>query len=262
LGVVFGVNGETDLKERLLSHLEGYLGSKPVRRGNCAHAQRQIDVYGEVLDWALLYETLGGSLNKNSRTMLATLADFVADHWREPDQDLWEMRGPLRHHVHGKIMSWVALDRALKLLQRNPRWEREREAIVAEVSARTDCRLAQTYDRKDMDAALLLTATSAFPIASQILENTVRAVESELRFGDFVYRYRTDDGVRGQAGAFLICSFWLVDALLHLGRRKEAGEIFDRLIESANDVGLYSEAIDPTNRAFLGNFLRPIRISR
>jgi GH15 family glucan-1,4-alpha-glucosidase len=163
LGVVFGVNGETNLKEEMLSHLEGYRGSKPVRKGNCAHAQRQIDVYGEVLDWALLYETLGGSFDKDSRTMLAALADFVADHWREPDQGLWEMRGPPLHHVHGKIMSWVALDRALKLLQRNPRWEREREAIVAEVSARTKGRLIQTYDRRNVDAALLLTATSAFP---------------------------------------------------------------------------------------------------
>jgi hypothetical protein len=95
LGVVYGVNGETDLEERLLSHLEGYRGSKPVRRGNCAHTQRQIDVYGEVLDWALLYEALGGSFDGGSRAMLAALANFVADHWREPDQGLWEMRGPV-----------------------------------------------------------------------------------------------------------------------------------------------------------------------
>jgi GH15 family glucan-1,4-alpha-glucosidase len=258
LRIMYGIDGETDLEEETLDHLPGYRGSRPVRIGNAAFSQRQIDVYGEILDWALLFETLGGKLDADGRAMLAALADYVADHWHEPDHGLWEMRGPLLHHVHGKIMSWVALDRAIRLIGRNDRWERERDRIVAEVQSRGGGRehgyLIQAYDRPRADAALLLIVMTAFPAADSLLRNTIAAVESELRSRHFVYRYRSDDGVAGDEGAFLICSFWLVDAYLCIGRHAEAKELFERLLASANDLGLYAEEVQPADGAFLGNF--------
>lgn len=257
LRIMYGIDGEIDLEEREIEQFEGYWGSRPVRTGNAAYIQRQIDVYGEILDWALLFEALGGNFNKNSRAMLAAFADDVAKHWREPDQGLWEMRGPPRHYVHGKIMSWVALDRAIRLLGETKRWRDERDRIAAEVFARGQApgeHLVQTYDLSEVDAALLLTPMTGFPIADRILGNTVAAIERELRSGEFVYRYRSEDGLEGDEGAFLICSFWLVDALLHLGREKDAAELFERLLACANDLGLFSEEIDPRRQCFLGNF--------
>jgi alpha,alpha-trehalase len=256
LQIMYGIEGETALHERTINHLRGYAGSRPVRIGNDAFDQRQIDVYGEVLDWALLYKTLGGACDAEWRALLAALADHVADHWREPDQGLWEMRRPAQHHVHGKIMSWVALDRAITLLGGNERWQRERDDIVADVLARgvVDGHLRQTYETQAIDAALLLVPMSGFPLDPRVFRNTVAAVEHALREGDFLNRYRTDDGVAGGEGAFLMCSFWLVDAYLQTGRRAEAEALFTRMLGHANDVGLFSEEIDPRSGAFLGNF--------
>lgn len=258
LRVMYGIDGETDLREQNIEHLEGYCGSRPVRMGNGAYLQRQIDVYGEILDWALLYETLGGRFNEKSGAMLAALADYVAEHWHEPDQGLWEMRGPPLHHVHGKIMSWVALDRALRLLGDNVRWREERDHIVKEVCTRGkgiwDDHLVQAFDRPGMDAALLVAPMTGFPLGPDLLRKTVNAIQRELRSGDFVYRYKAADGVAGREGAFLICSFWFVDGLLHIGRDIEAKKLFERLLTRANDVGLYSEEADPVTSEFLGNF--------
>ena len=258
LRIMYGIGGETELNERTLDHLDGYCGSRPVRQGNGAYTQRQIDIYGEILDWALLFQTLGGTFDQQSRGMLGALADFVADHWHEPDQGLWEMRGPPLHHLHGKIMSWVALDRAIRLLGAQSRWESERDRIVAEVHARglsaEGDHFVQAYDHLEVDAALLLIPMTGFPVHDRILTNTIEEIERELRSGNFLYRYKNEDGLEGDEGAFLICSFWLVDALLHIGRKEEAAGLFHRLVECANDVGLYSEEIDPGNHAFLGNF--------
>lgn len=256
LRIMYGIEGEADLEEKLLDHLAGYAGSRPVRIGNGAHKQRQIDVYGELLDWALLYKTLGGYFDGSGRAMLAGLANYVADHWSEPDHGLWEMRKPPAHHVHGKIMTWVALDRAIRLLGTNERWERQRNRIASEVCARgvISGHLVQTYGHSNMDAALLRIAMVGFPIDDDLMRATIAAVEKELRSGDFVHRYRTDDGVEGKEGAFLICSFWLVDAYLCVGRDAEAKELFERLLGQANDLGLYSEEVDPQTGIFLGNF--------
>lgn len=258
LRIMYGIDGEFDLEEQQLDHLDGYRGSRPVRTGNGAYLQRQVDVYGEVFDWALLFETLGGHFNERSQGMLTALADHVAAHWREPEQGIWEMRGPPLHHVYGKIMSWVALDRAIRLVGKNQRWEQERDLIVAEVTARGHARenghLLQAYDYPGVDAALLLAPMVSFPLTKSVLESTVAAIEAELRHGDFVYRYRSNDGLEGDEGAFLICSFWLVDAYLHLGKAAEARKLYERLIGRANDVGLFAEEIDPDGGAFLGNF--------
>ena len=255
--IMYGIDGETALKERTLDHLEGYCGSRPVRVGNDAYKQRQIDVYGEILDWALLFRTLGGKLNAKSRAMLAAIADAAAEHWREPEQGIWEMRAEPRHHVHGKMMAWVALDRAIRLLGPNPGWESERDEIVAEVRVRGIAEpgrhLLQSYDHAGTDAALLLTPTLGFPLSERSQAATLAAVERELRDGDYVYRYRGQDGLPGDEGAFLLCSFWLVDALLHAGRFDDARALFGRLCACANDVGLFSEEIDPETGAFLGN---------
>ncbi len=258
LRIMYGIDGETELDERTLDHLDGYRGSRPVRQGNGAYTQRQIDIYGEILDWALLFETLGGRFDAHARGMLSALADFVADHWHEPDQGLWEMRGPPLHHVHGKIMSWVALDRAIRLLGSHSRWEHERDHIVAEVRTHgvsTDGdHFVQAYGRCEADAALLLVPMTGFPVDDRTATATIDAIERELRSGDFLHRYKNEDGLEGDEGAFLICSFWLVDALLSIGRKAEAAGLFHRLVDCANDVGLYAEEIDPANRAFLGNF--------
>ena len=258
LRIMYGIGAEPDLAERTLDHLEGYRGSRPVRTGNGAYRQRQIDVYGEVLDWGVLFHTLGGRFDHRARRMLTTIAEFVAAHWREPDHGLWEMRGPPRHHVHGKIMSWVALDRAIRLLGSRPDWVEERRRIVEDVHAHGIAEpggyLLQAYDHGGTDAALLLASLVGFPAAPETLRATVEAVERELRHGDFVYRYKNDDGLEGNEGAFLICSFWLVDALLHQDRGVEAKALFERLLARANDVGLYAEEADPASGAFLGNF--------
>lgn len=258
LGIMYDVAGAANIPEKILDHLEGYQASRPVRVGNAAVRQRQIDVYGEVLDWALLFKRLGGHLSRRFCVMLAALADFVADHWQEPDQGLWEMRGPPLHHVHGRIMSWVALDRAIQLIGPNDRWLAEQDKIVADVMAwggpQQDRYLVQAYDRHYPDAALLTVPMTDFPVSEDLIRATVEAIERSLRSGDFVYRYGADDGVEGQDGAFLMCSFWLVDAYLQIDRASEARELFERLLGYANDVGLFAEEIDPANGDFLGNF--------
>lgn len=257
LQIMYGLGGEADLAEETLDHLHGHRGSRPVRTGNGAYQQRQIDVYGEVLDWALLFRTLGGQLDRAARDMLGAFADFVANNWAEPDQGLWEARGPPQHYVYGKMMSWVALDRAIRLFGSRPLWVEQRDRILEDVKQHgvdpLGGYLVQAYGATSTDAALLNAPMVGFPIGRATVEATVEAIENELREGDFVYRYRSDDGLGGSEGAFLICSFWLVNAMLQIGRAEEAKGLFERLLERANDVGLYAEEIDPDTNAFLGN---------
>jgi GH15 family glucan-1,4-alpha-glucosidase len=258
LRIMYRIDGDPDLEEHVLDHLGGYRGSRPVRVGNGAYRQRQIDVYGEVLDWASVHYALGGRMTAEMRGMMAAIADFALEHWREPDRGIWEVRGPPRHFVHGKAMSWVALDRAIALLGENPRWVRERQAIVDDVlrhgiDPHRGC-LTQAYGETGMDAALLLLPFLGFPAPEPVLAATIDAVRQDLAQGDLVHRYRSDDGLVGEEGAFLICSFWMVDALLWLGRMQEAEAMFARLAALANDVGLFSEAIHPDGTTLLGNF--------
>jgi len=256
--IMYGIGAEMALDEQILEHLEGYCGSRPVRIGNGAYNQRQLDVYGEFADWAYLVTALGGKFDAEDRSLIKRLVSFAAEHLNEPGQGLWEARGAPRHHVYGKVMAWVALDRGLRLLGNVPEWSTQRDQLQAEILRRgrdaVGGHLLQAYEHQGTDAALLLIPMLGFPIERTTLERSVAAIERELRRGDYIERYHTEDGLAGAEGAFLICSFWLVDAYLALGREKEARELFERLVGRANDVGLFSEEIDPVNDAFLGNF--------
>lgn len=258
LRIMYGIGGETELPERNLAHIDGYLKSRPVRTGNAAYCQQQIDIYGEVLDWLFMLRKLGEPSDETQERMAREVADYVVAHWHEPDQGLWEMRAEPRHHVHSKIMSWVALDRAIRLHGENEAWSKARDAIRAAILERGVDRegghLVQAFGFKATDAALLLTCSLDLPIGKDIIVRTIEAVETQLRTGDYVHRYLTEDGLPGSEGAFLICSFWLVDALLFAGRIDDARALFERLVAKSNDVGLYSEEIDPASGAFLGNF--------
>lgn len=256
--IMYGIGGETDLTEHCLDHLDGYCGSHPVRVGNGAFAQQQLDVYGEVLDWAWLYQSLGGHFNRSRREFLQSLGEFVAAHWQEPDQGIWEMRGQPRHHLHGKIMSWVALDRLIRLFGETSRHTSLRQEILRAILEQgvnlEQGYLQQAFSEPDTDAALLLVPAVGFPVDRHILERTIEKVQQTLRRGAYVQRYSTNDGLKGTEGAFLICSFWLVDALLFIDRAREAHGLYEHLLTCANDVGLYAEEIDPNTHAFLGNF--------
>jgi GH15 family glucan-1,4-alpha-glucosidase len=256
--IMYGVGGETVLDERELSYLDGYRGSRPVRIGNAAYRQRQLDVFGEIMDWALLRERLGWRFTKRERELLRSTADFVLKHWREPDQGIWEMRNEPQHHVYGKIMSWVALDRAARLRGNGHRdYARAAAEILGEIRAQgiaADGSLRQAFGSARIDAALLLAPVVDFPLDAGVLEATIAGVRKRLQRGAFVYRYDSDDGIPGGEGAFVACSFWLVDALLFAGRVDEARELYERLLALANDVGLFSEEIEPDTNAFLGNF--------
>ncbi len=258
--IMYSIEGEPFLPEAVLDKLDGYADSRPVRIGNGAFDQIQLDVHGEVLDWALLRRALGGRLQRDEMSALHASADHVCRTWRDPDQGLWESRAEPRHFTHGKVMAWVALDRARKLLGDNAIWRREQDAILAailnEATAGDPPYLAQAFGLRAVDAALLQIPLCGVPIPHDLLQQTIRRIKQDLGDGDFVHRYRTDDGVRGGEGegAFFITSFWLVDALLAMDRAAEARELFERLLGHANDVGLYAEEIDPQSGAHLGNF--------
>jgi GH15 family glucan-1,4-alpha-glucosidase len=251
---MYGIDGALRLPELELAHLQGYRGSAPVRTGNGAYLQRQIDAYGQLLDLALMYRSLGGKLDAQYLRLLDANARFVEQHWREPDQGLWEMRGPPRHHVHGKLMCWVAMDRAGRLL--GDRWRSVAGEIEQDILAHAVAPgdgLKQAYDG-GTDAAVLLAPMLGFPLPPALLQQTITRVRRELGNGDFVARYSGDDGVAGGEGAFLVCSAWLADAELANGNVVAGRAAIDRLVACANDLGLYAEEADPADGGFLGNF--------
>ena len=256
--IMYSIDGEPLLPERVWEHLAGHAGSKPVRTGNGASEQLQLDVHGEVLDWALLRHTLGGKLGEDEAAALRASADHVCRIWHEPDQGIWEARDGLQDFTQGKAMAWVALDRARKLFGDQPHWVEQQDAILAAILAQGVAgdppRLVRAFGQDAADAALLQIPILGLPIPHEILAATVQHIERELQDGDLVYRYHGDDGLKGREGAFLITSFWLVDALLLLDRPNDARALFERLLGHANDVGLYAEEIDTKTGAHLGNF--------
>ncbi len=265
LRVFYRLDGGARAPERALP-LAGYRGSAPVRVGNGAAGQLQLDAYGELLDTAFVYARKGYPLGRDIGRDLARVADFVCERWREPDAGIWEVRADPRHHTQSKAMCWVALDRALRLAETGqvpaahaPRWRREAAEIRRFVDERCWSARKDSYvgyaGSEDLDASLLLMAIMRYDEpGSPRLRGTVDAVRRELARGPLVYRYTGDDGLAGGEGAFLCCSFWLVEALALSGRRDEAVRLMDELVGLANDVGLYAEEIDPDTGEFLGNF--------
>jgi GH15 family glucan-1,4-alpha-glucosidase len=270
LQIMYGPAGERRLPERTLDWLPGYEGSAPVRIGNAASGQFQLDVYGEVMDCLYQARRAGGDGDADAWSFQLALMRSLESRWREPDDGIWEVRGPRRHFTHSKVMAWVAADRAVKAVEKlgaegpADRWRALRDEIHAEV-----CRdgfdadrmtFTQSYGRAELDASLLMIPLVGFlPATDPRMVGTVAAIERELCDGGFVRRYAGAslgevDGLPGGEGVFLPCSFWLADNLLLQGRTDEGRALFDRLAGLANDVGLLSEEYDPARRRLVGNF--------
>ena len=262
--VLYRLNGRVEADERSL-RLAGYRESRPVRAGNGAAGQKQHDVYGEVLEAAAQIARSTGGLDRDEGARLAEVADHVCRIWREPDAGIWEVRSDAAHFTQSKMMCAVALDRACELADEGflrgdvARWRQERAKIREFIETRCYSEAKQSYTRSAdedlLDASLLMGVIDRYdePTAPRLL-GTVDAVRRELADGPFVHRYQTEDGVPGEEGAFLACSFWLAEAYACQGRLDEATVLMDELVGLANDVGLYSEEIDPATGEFLGNF--------
>lgn len=268
LHIMFGIRGERWLPENVVPWLPGYAGSRPVRAGNQAVEQRQLDVYGELMD--ALHAAREAELPPMDEAwrVQQVLLEHVARVWREPDQGIWEVRGPARAFTHSRLMCWVAFDRAVKSCERfglpGPveRWRALREEIRADILTNgydTERNtFVQHYGGRALDAALLLIPQVGFLSANdRRFVGTVEAIERELVEDGFVLRYSTaevDDGLSGKEGAFLACSFWLADAYAMLGRLADAKALFRRLLDVRNDLGLLAEEYDPSAKRLLGNF--------
>jgi GH15 family glucan-1,4-alpha-glucosidase len=268
--ILYGVGGQRRILESELDWLPGYAGSRPVRIGNAAHDQFQLDVYGEVMD--ALHQARAHGLDRDDQawSLQRNLMDFLEGAWDRPDDGIWEVRGPRRHFTHSKVLAWVAFDRAVQAVERFARpgpvdrWRRVREEIHQEV-----CRegfnvelnsFTQAYGSEELDASTLLIPILGFlPADDPRVTGTIAAVERDLTRDGFVERYKPKehnevDGLPGGEGVFLPCSFWLVDALLMQGRDDDARVLFERLLSVSNDLGLLSEEYDPAEKRQLGNF--------
>ena len=268
LQIMYGVAGERRLPEAVLPWLPGYAGSAPVRIGNAAVHQLQLDVYGEMADILYQGRKAGIPVEAHAWALESAVLDFLEGAWQEPDDGIWEVRGARRHFTHSKMMTWVAFDRAVKSVERfgldGPvdRWRRIRSAIHADVCTRgfdaTKGAFTQSYGSRVLDASLLMMALVGFlPPTDERVVGTVRAIERELTVDGLVLRYLThesDDGLPPGEGTFLACSFWLADNYALMGRRAEARALFQRLLSLRNDVGLLAEEYDPVAGRLLGNF--------
>jgi GH15 family glucan-1,4-alpha-glucosidase len=266
LQIMFGVGGEHDLSERVLPHLRGWRGSRPVRVGNGAWVQRQLDVYGELLGAAeRLAEQLGG-MDDPTRGFLAAAADTAARRWQERDQGIWEIRGEPRDFLHSKLMCWVALDRAVAMADplgakdRVEAWTAARDQIRAAILERGWSEAAgaytQAFGSDDLDASSLMLAITGFlPGDDPRMKATIDAVATRLTDErGLVWRYRTADGLRGEEGTFLLCTFWLAQAQALAGEVEQARATFERAAAYANDLGLLAEEVDPAGAEMIGNY--------
>ncbi len=265
--IMYGIDGRRDLTESTRDDLSGYQGSRPVRVGNGAFDQRQNDVYGAVLDSILLHSRRSQRMPARLWPIIETQAQRATDVWREPDQGIWEARGEPQHYVSSKLMCWVALDRAAQLAaiagesDQEAAWRATAEEIKADILAHGVSErgvLRQHYATEALDASTLLAALTGFlPGSDDRLRATVFAIADELTENGFVLRYRTgetDDGLTGEEGSFLICSFWLVSALSIIGEKGRARDDMERLLRIASPLGLYAEEFDAQSARHLGNF--------
>jgi GH15 family glucan-1,4-alpha-glucosidase len=268
LQVLYGVTGVRRLDEYEVPWLPGYENSVPVRVGNAAAKQSQLDVYGEVMDTLHLSRLAGLPPEPEAWQVQIALLKFLESHWERPDEGLWEVRGPPRHFTHSKVMAWVAFDRAIKDAEQDAleapleRWRQIRDAIHALVCARgfdpQRNTFVQSFDSPHLDASLLLIPQVGFLPADDLrVAGTIAAIERGLTVEGLIMRYSTDtsvDALPPGEGAFLPCSFWLADAYLLTGRRPEGVALFERLLSLSNDVGLFAEEYDPRAKRMLGNF--------
>jgi len=268
LQMLYDVFGESHVPEKTLDHLEGYRGSRPVRIGNDAHSQFQLDVYGEVLGAVEEATSRGEALDRDVEKLLRRLVDIVCKRWQEPDAGIWEKRGGPRQHVHGKVMAWSALDSAQRIAKRchieidSAHVEKVKAEIKDAVLTRGFNAKRNTFvaifDEEEVDASLLFIARVGFvdPADPRML-GTIDAIRTDLGHDGLIYRYdteKTSDGLPPGEGVFLACSFWLVEAMAMAGRADEARAIFDDVIRHGNDTGLFAEEVDGESGALLGNF--------
>jgi GH15 family glucan-1,4-alpha-glucosidase len=271
LNILYGLHGERRLTELELPWLPGYENSSPVRTGNAAYKQYQLDIFGEVAETLYQAREAGMGPPRHSRNEIAlAMLEFLETGWERPDEGIWEVRGPRRHFVHSKMMAWVAVDRLIRSGEKGrfqiemdlPRWRKLREIIHEEVCRKgfdaEQNSFVQYYGGKHLDASVLMMPMVGFlPADDPRVLGTVKAIESNLMKNGFVRRYTQDpavDGLPHGEGTFLPCSFWLVDNYVMQGRQEEAVRMFERLLEIRNDVGLLSEEYDPVAKRQLGNF--------
>lgn len=268
LQTLYGVAYDDDLPERTLDHLDGYRGSRPVRIGNAASEQLQLDIFGEFMVAMSTFQRAGGAINDEMWATVVSFAGAVMESWQRPDRGMWEVRGAPRHFVHSKVMCWLALDRAIALSEGAGRrgdvaaWRAVRDAIRDDVLRRGwNERLqsfVQYYGAEHTDASLLMLPMVGFLDAGDArMRRTAAQIRRELEVDGLLHRYRargTDDGLDGDEGAFLMCTLWLVGYLTYVGDLDEARRIFDRVLRCGNHLGLFSEMVDPATGEALGNF--------
>ena len=266
LQIVYGVGGERRIGQSASTNLRGYRGSSPVNIGNTAAGQRQLDAYGELVNLTWRWHRRGHSPDDDHWRYLVSLIDRAAEQCSEPDCGIWEWPGKPDHFVHSKVMCWAALDRGIRLaeecMRRAPtrRWAKVRDQLRRTIERRGYDRkrgvFVQAYDRPDLDSSLLLLPTVEFvDWGDERMVRTADAIREELGAGNgLLYRYRRKDGLKGEEGAFLCCSFWLVECLARAGRLPDAQEVFDQTEAAANDLGLFSEELDPASGELRGNF--------
>jgi GH15 family glucan-1,4-alpha-glucosidase len=264
--VFFGVGGERRLHEFVIKELEGYGGSKPVRAGNAAEVQRQLDVYGNLLELAWSWSQRGHSPDADYWEFLSDLVNKTCQSWKNPDRGIWEFRGAGRHFVHSKVMCWAAMNRGVQLVEKlgcpGPvkKWRETREEIRRAVEERGYDKkrgvFIQAFDVPTMDSALLLLPTTEFvDYADERMVRTTDAIREELEESGLLRRYGAGtDGMEGTEGVFLPCTFWLAECLAYQGRSREAHAVFRRALAAGNDLGLFSEEYEPKSKTLLGNF--------
>jgi GH15 family glucan-1,4-alpha-glucosidase len=267
---MYGLHGEVDLKEQTLDHFEGYKGSRPVRIGNAAYQQMQLDIYGELIDSVYLYNKYAYPVSHELWMSLRRILNYVCEHWREKDKGIWEVRTGPQHFVYSKVMCWVAIDRGIRLAQKRSLpadwklWIQTRDAIYEDIMAHgwNDKLKAftQSYGSEAMDASVLVLPLVKFisPTDPRMI-STLKRIRERLVFDSLVRRYEFDRGVgaerrdSGDEGTFTMCSFWYVEALARAGHVSEARWNFEKMLGYSNHLGLYSECLSPTGR-LLGNF--------
>ena len=268
LSIMYGLAGERRLTELELDWLVGYENSRPVRIGNAAHRQFQLDVYGEIMDSLHFARRAGLHPDENAWRVQRVLMDFLESAWDKPDEGIWEIRGPRRHFTHSKVMAWVAVDRTVKAVEKfgsqGPvdRWRALCAAIHDDVCAKGFNKernaFVQFYGASELDASLLMIPLVGFlPAQDPRVRSTIEAIERDLSVNGFIARYKTQpelDGLPAGEGVFLPCTFWLADNFALVGRRAEAEQLFEKLLGLRNDVGLISEEYDPARHRLLGNF--------